>query len=248
MASQEDAQDPRPNGKPQNETEDAEVARKERQRAYVKAWRLANRQKTREHSKRWKLANPERAKASSQASAFAWRKRNIERQRVLCRRWRKENKDRQRELTKQWIATHSDRHRALKLAWHKRQMRESPRYRIRQALGKMVIDCLGRKRNRSRTIDLLGCSIEQFIAHLESLFQPGMNWQNHGRDPGQWSIDHVRPCASFDLTDKTQVAECFHYSNLRPLWHSENCSKQSLFNGKRWTYKDHPACTAVQPA
>lgn len=35
----------------------------------------------------------------------------------------------------------------------------------------------------------------------------------------------------FDLTDPKQQAVCFHYSNLQPMWHSENNSKNnSLVN------------------
>jgi hypothetical protein len=79
------------------------------------------------------------------------------------------------------------------------------------------------------TYELLGCSLEQFTAHLESLFRPGMSWANYGKhrtgEPPTWHIDHIRPCASFDLTDPEQQKQCFHYTNLQPLWASENMSK-----------------------
>jgi hypothetical protein len=48
-----------------------------------------------------------------------------------------------------------------------------------------------------------------------------MNWQNYG----QWHIDHIRPCASFDLKDPIEQAKCFNYTNLQPLWAKENLSK-----------------------
>ena len=31
--------------------------------------------------------------------------------------------------------------------------------------------------------------------------------------------------ASFDLTDAEQQRECFHYTNLQPLWAFDNISK-----------------------
>ena len=40
-----------------------------------------------------------------------------------------------------------------------------------------------------------------------------------------WHIDHIKPCASFDLTDPKQQQQCFHYSNLQPLWWYDNLSK-----------------------
>ena len=73
------------------------------------------------------------------------------------------------------------------------------------------------------TKELIGCSLEQLKIHLENRFTKGMNWQNYGRNG--WHIDHIKPCTSFDLTDPKQQQECFHYSNLQPLWAKDNISK-----------------------
>ena len=48
-----------------------------------------------------------------------------------------------------------------------------------------------------------------------------MNWNNHG----EWHLDHIKPCASFDLKCPVQQLACFNYNNLQPLWASENMSK-----------------------
>lgn len=80
----------------------------------------------------------------------------------------------------------------------------------------------------SKSEYLLGCSFEDARKYLESKFQPGMSWENHGK----WHIDHIRPCASFDLTDPDQQKECFHYTNLQPLWAKDNFIKNSKYNGK----------------
>lgn len=78
-----------------------------------------------------------------------------------------------------------------------------------------------------RTIELLGCSFEQLKHHLESKFEPGMTWENYGRKHGIqcWEVDHILPCASFDLTDPEQQKKCFHFSNLQPLWGVKNRMK-----------------------
>jgi hypothetical protein len=68
---------------------------------------------------------------------------------------------------------------------------------------------------------LIGCSVPQLRKHLEAQFTEGMTWDNHG----EWHIDHIKPCASFDLTDAEQQLECFNYTNLQPLWASDNLSK-----------------------
>ena len=75
----------------------------------------------------------------------------------------------------------------------------------------------------NRTIDLLGCTLQKARKHLESQFKEGMTWENHGRYG--WHIDHIIPCASFDLTDPEQQKKCFNYKNLQPLWWHENLSK-----------------------
>ena len=46
---------------------------------------------------------------------------------------------------------------------------------------------------------------------------------------GEWHVDHIKPCASFDLTDPKQQEICFHYTNLQPLWAIDNIKKGSKF-------------------
>jgi len=78
------------------------------------------------------------------------------------------------------------------------------------------------------TEKLLGCTIEECRNHLESLFQEGMTWENHGTHG--WHIDHIRPCASFDLTDPEQQKQCFNYNNLQPLWAIDNIRKSNKWD------------------
>lgn len=79
----------------------------------------------------------------------------------------------------------------------------------------------------ARTMDLTGCTITELRQHLEAQFVDGMDWDNYGRNG--WHIDHIRPCASFDLADPDQQRQCFHYSNLQPLWEADNIRK-----GAKW--------------
>lgn len=79
--------------------------------------------------------------------------------------------------------------------------------------------------NARGTFSAVGCSIQELRAHIEKQFTPGMTWANYG----EWHVDHIRPCASFDLSDPEQFLACFNWSNLQPLWAAENLSKSDTY-------------------
>lgn len=71
--------------------------------------------------------------------------------------------------------------------------------------------------------EIFGCNQDFYRGYLESRFLDDMSWDNysfHG-----WHIDHIVLISFFDLTDKTQVKQCFHYSNTQPLWCIDNIKK-----------------------
>lgn len=74
-------------------------------------------------------------------------------------------------------------------------------------------------------IDDLGCSIEFLKKYLENQFTHGMSWDNYGKTG--WSIDHIKPLDSFDLTDRAQYLIASNYKNLQPLWATENSKKRN---------------------
>lgn len=72
------------------------------------------------------------------------------------------------------------------------------------------------KRGKVKSILLLiGCSTQELRDYLEKMFLPEMNWENYGK---VWDIDHILPCASFDLNKIEDQEKCFHYSNCQPLF------------------------------
>lgn len=71
----------------------------------------------------------------------------------------------------------------------------------------------------------LGCSFEDFLTYLERRFLEGMSWDNYGFGANKWNIDHIKPLCTFDLSDRNQLLEACHYTNLRPMWHMDNIKR-----------------------
>lgn len=112
--------------------------------------------------------------------------------------------------------------------WHReyaRRRRQDPTFRLRAALRTRLIHALRGRNKSARTLELLGCPVEYLRAHLEKQFAPSMAWENWGVGEGYWQVDHIRPCDAFDLTDPAQQRQCFHFSNLQPLWFIDNVRK-----------------------
>jgi hypothetical protein len=71
--------------------------------------------------------------------------------------------------------------------------------------------------------DLVGYTVYELRKHLESLFQPGMTWENRG----EWHIDHIVPKSFFvySSTNDTEFKYCWSLNNLQPLWAKDNREK-----------------------
>lgn len=104
-------------------------------------------------------------------------------------------------------------------------MQNNKDFKLRKALRQRVYFAVKslKTAKSKKTMELLGCSIDELKIHLESKFQEGMNWENYGLKG--WHIDHIIPCAFFDLTKEEEQRKCFHYTNLQPLWWIDNIKK-----------------------
>jgi len=98
-------------------------------------------------------------------------------------------------------------------------------FKLRYYLSSRVWSALKGKSKSAKTMELVGCSVEFLKTHLEYKFEKGMTWENYGK----WHIDHIRPCASFDLSKPEEQSKCFNYTNLQPLWAADNLSKNDKY-------------------
>ena len=197
--------------------------RKKRRAVTDKAWREANKERKAVRDKAWREANKEK----QAAAVKAWKEAN--RGRVVATRnaWYEANKERKAATNKAWYEANKERKSALEILYQKQRRQTDPVFRLMGNLRVRTYHALRGKLKASTTQALLGCTWEQARAHIEAQFRPGMTWENHGNKG--WHVDHIRPLASFDLTDPEQQKQAFHHTNLQPLWAHENLSKGAKF-------------------
>jgi len=159
--------------------------------------------------KRYREADPEKIRRQQREADKRYREANPEKIRRQ-----------QREAHKRYREANSES-RMMRIREQKKQYAERNPIliRLRRRLGAAVRRAKATK--AASTLGLAGCTKAELVAHIEAQFQSGMTWENRGL----WHIDHIIPCAAFDLTDPDQQRSCFHYSNLRPLWAEENLKK-----------------------
>ncbi len=106
-----------------------------------------------------------------------------------------------------------------------RRRRQQPRVRIRQAISAGVRKSLEDGKNGRSWESLVGYTLAELMAHLESQFTKGMTWENRGQNG--WHIDHIKPMSHFNFTspDDPEFLECWSLWNLRPVWGKENMSR-----------------------
>lgn len=112
------------------------------------------------------------------------------------------------------------------------RLKNDPQFKLHARLNTRIRDVLQKQGTikSAKTSELIDAPVKEFKEYLSANWEPGMTWDNYGRDG--WHVDHIRPCASFDLTDEEQQRVCFNWRNLRPMWGSENISKSDNYEAE----------------
>lgn len=125
------------------------------------------------------------------------------------------------EYARSYSERFRERDRSRKTRYVTNRCRTDIQFRLSMYLRNRLRTALKKNIRCGSAVRDLGCTLDELRVHLESLFKPGMTWDNHGK----WHIDHIVPLCSFDLTDREQLLKACHYTNLQPLWSEENLSK-----------------------
>jgi len=139
--------------------------------------------------------------------------------------YRASNRARLREANRVWRAESQEYRRAYNRSYRQERRARDVAYDVTCRLRTRVQMALKRGTKSAKFWDLTGCTIGELLEHIERQFTDGMGWANRS----EWHVDHIKPCAMFDLTDPAQQRQCFHFTNLQPLWARDNFAKGSKY-------------------
>lgn len=177
-------------------------------------------------SKEYRALNDEKTKAYR----IKYNREHKEKKKLSSKEWRENNKDKVREYYIQHLVKDKEKRKAYKKRYDEKNRdrinftnRERYKNDILYRLKIVVKSAIKRMiRNQLSNSKVLGCSYLEFKLHLESNFEPWMNWDNHGLYNGEfnygWDLDHIVPISS--AQSEEDIIKLNHYTNLQPL-----CSK-----------------------
>ena len=152
------------------------------------------------------------------------------------REWRKNNKEYAKNYRqthhkcnsnylKEYRKTHKEQIRYQKRRYERIRYGNDPEYKLKKYLRRKIASSINGKMFYKHSVELLGCTIEEFRGYIESLFSPGMTWSNWSSNG--WHLDHIIPVSFFNFSSAEDQRRCFHYTNIRPLWAKDNLSKRN---------------------
>jgi hypothetical protein len=205
---------------------------KEERNAYMREWNKKNRDKKRESDRKYREAHSAEIKAYHKE----WRDNNREHLNERQRERYKENpeafklrKDRytnsHQAQVKEAHARYKRENRQRCTDYERNKRHSDPVYRFRTSVRCLIWGYARKKgyKGNKKTWELVGCDFDSFLVHIKSQFEDGMTLENYGHGEGQWNIDHIIPICTAK-TDE-DIERLNHYSNLRPMWATENYRK-----------------------
>ena len=153
---------------------------------------------------------------------------NKEYLREYNKKWQSENKEYVTQLKLLYKTKNKDLINEYRRIYSKRRRLEDNNFKLTCDIRTLITSsfkrvCNGKYKKSDKTENILGCTIPEFIEHLQSLFTEDMTLENHGNCEECWHIDHKIPISSAK-TEK-EIYKLNHYTNLQPLWRDDNLSK-----------------------
>ena len=190
-------------------------ANKDKKKAYYEK----NKDTIKAYKKTWCESNKDKIKVQKKA----YREVNKDKKKAYDKDYNESNKDKRKAYNKDWREVNKDKIKEYLEAYHYNKLKTDIQYKLRHNLRCRLHSAIKRNYKAGSAVKDLGCSIDELKSYLESKFSSGMTWDNWALDG--WHIDHIKPLASFNLTDRNQLLEACNYMNLQPLWATDNLIK-----------------------
>jgi len=150
-----------------------------------------------------------------------YREKNLEKLKESRKVYVKNNQDKISEYKKKYYSDNKD----YFLNWEKERRKNNPIFKLTGNVRKRIYSFvkLTDFTKKNKTFEIVGCSPQFLKEYLEKKFTEGMSWDNHGLYG--WHIDHIIPLSS--VSTEEEIYKLCHYTNLQPLWATDNLKKGS---------------------
>ena len=114
--------------------------------------------------------------------------------------------------------------------------KNDPEFRMKKIIRSRFKKTVLGKKKYSKILDYINVNLEYFLKWIEFNFDENMTWENQGT---YWDVEHIKPCASFNLLIEDDIKLCFNWKNLRPCEKTENNKKSDTIDKKLIEYYDN---------
>lgn len=135
------------------------------------------------------------------------------------KKYRKENPEKRKQSKLKWVKNNKDKYNEYLRNWKKEKFKNDITFRLITNLRIRTKNFIKNKKIKFNSI--IGCTNDELKIYLESKFDDRMSWDNYGFYG--WHIDHIIPLSS--AKNEEELYGLCHYTNLQPLWCTENLSK-----------------------
>ena len=207
---------------------------KECNAVYKKLYHQKNRDKLVEYSKEYNKNNKDKSKEYSKN----YRKNNKNKisnyQKEYREKYKEEFKEKRfnyviknKEKISDYRLKNKKKYIGYSVKWKNKKIKEDYLFRFKLKTRSLIYKSFKRGQNNfikySRTEEILGCTMQEFVDFILLKLTEGMTLENYG----EWHLDHIIPMSSAKTEE--EVIKLNHYTNFQPLWAIDNFKKGNKY-------------------
>jgi len=167
-----------------------------------------------------------------------WRENNKERLALYNKKWKEENKEKLEEYrlanrekflmaSKEWQKNNRERANKSHIKYVRNRIKRDSLFKFKQITRSLINKSFNRANGKfiknRKSEEILGCSLDCFKEYILSKCPEGTKLEDFHQFG--YHIDHIIPISL--ANSEQEVMKLCHYTNLQPLWWSDNISKSN---------------------